>query len=514
MIEIETECMSENVIKPATLSEVKLLLKKVKPKKSSRKNGTPAWILKEAAEDLTVVMTDLINACLQQSIFPAIWKLGDITTVDKVNGATSKSHFRPITLFDSSSKILEQIYCKRYRNEVEKKLKNNQHAYLQKGSTVNALLAMFDDWTLHLDNSKCKAVRLLIADFSKAFDRMRHTNLIDKQKNQFKINPNMTNMSINFLKNRKQCVTNYRQNLPIKDDYKEINVGVPQGSVLGPWLWITYVDDLNSENGCDMQKYSDDTTAYQAIFDDDVEIEVRDLNYCEILPTKNYLQKTLTGMEYWSRKNNMLLNKLKTVDFTLSIKKLFEFDELLYIDGTATKKSTDCEKILGILVDKHLTFKEHVQFVTNKCNKRLYWLRTLKKNGVSEENLVLLYTCKIRSAVTYAAPAWFPIIGVTLREKIERLQKRACKFMNSDLCYEEFLVKHNLPSLCNFMETLQLNLFRQIFSDQNHPLHSRVPVKTSGRTRQAEHLRVPRCRTLVRSNSFFMSSAILYNNSI
>ena len=90
---------------------------------------------------------------------------------------------------------------------------------------------MFDDWTLHLDDRKCKAVRLLIADFSKAFDRMNHTSLIDKLENQFKINPNMTKMTTNFLKNRKQCVTNYRENLPINEDYKEINVGVPQGSV-------------------------------------------------------------------------------------------------------------------------------------------------------------------------------------------------------------------------------------------------------------------------------------------
>ena len=73
----------------------------------------------------------------------------------------------------------------------------------------------------------------------------------------------MTKMTINFLKNRKQCVTNYRENLPINEDYEEINVGVPQGSVLGPWLWITYVDDLSSENGCAMHKYADDTTAYQ-----------------------------------------------------------------------------------------------------------------------------------------------------------------------------------------------------------------------------------------------------------
>jgi hypothetical protein len=514
MIDNTTDFMAENVITPTTLSEVKLLLKKVKPKKSSRQSGTPSWILKEAAEDLTVVMTDVINACLQKSHFPALWKFGDITTIEKVNNATSKSHFRPITLLDSSSKILEKIICNRYKLEIEDKLEKNQHAYLEKGSTVNALIAMFDDWTLHLDDCKCKAVRLLIADFSKAFDRMNHTSLIDKLENQFKINPNMTKMTTNFLKNRKQCVTNYRENLPINEDYKEINVGVPQGSVLGPWLWITYVDDLSSENGCAMHKYADDTTAYQAIFDDDVELEVRDLNYCEIHPENNYLQKTLTRMEDWSKNNNMLLNKTKTVEFTLTLKKNVEFEKLQYIDGTAIKKSTTSEKILGIIVDKHLTFKEHVQMVTNKCNKRLHWLRTLKKNGVSEENLVLLYTCKIRSIVTYAAPAWFPVVSTTLREKIEKLQKRACKFMNSDLSYDDFLDKHNLPRLCNFMEKLQLTHFIKILNDINHPLHFRLPLKISGRTRQANLLRVPYSRTFVRTHSFFPASATLYNNSL
>ena len=110
---------------------------------------------------------------------PACWKNVDVTPIEKVKPLTSMSELQPISILNGSGKIAEKVLCDIYKTEVS--IQNNQNAYVQNGGTTIALILMIDDWTKLLDDTKCKAVRLLLVDMTKAFDRLSHLKLLEKQ---------------------------------------------------------------------------------------------------------------------------------------------------------------------------------------------------------------------------------------------------------------------------------------------------------------------------------------------
>ena len=185
-------------------------------------------------------------------------------------------------------------------------------------------------------------------------------------------------------------------------------MGAPQGTKLGPWLWLVYIDDLRvSSDQCKLVKYADDLTLYLCLKKKD------QLNIV-------CLQDVLNHITDWASENNMLVNasKTKILHLTLSEPK---YIPQFYMDGHLLASSTTA-KLLGVTIDSRLTFSHHITVIRhqilinidNMCNSlasRLYAMRELKRLGLNSSGLLLYYTANIRSLLAYACPVWGTIIS-------------------------------------------------------------------------------------------------------
>ena len=171
-------------------------------------------------------------------------------------------------------------------------------------------------------------------------------------------------------------------------EYLDINVGAPQGTKLGPVLWLIYINDLLVP-GYNTVKYADDTSFY---------VTVPNNSDISVAPAIEHTKQ-------WSASNSMQLNADKTVVMNFYINHLHKHDEPVIFDNTSVAPSK-VMKFLGISIDDHLTFIDHVDSVIKRCNSKLFLMRQLKRLGMRPEGLRTFYCANIRSIVAYGAPVF------------------------------------------------------------------------------------------------------------
>jgi hypothetical protein len=176
------------------------------------------------------------------------------------------------------------------------------------------------------------------------------------------------------------------------------------------------------------------------------------VHHIVLAENRNYLQISLKNLEKWSTKCNMQLNENKTKELILIKKRHVHLDNLLFGNNVKVPKANSSERVLGVHIDEHLTFSDHVNKIVSTVTPRLYWLKKLKSVGIDELSLILIYKTHHRSVIAYAAPAWFPHTGEVSRDKLEKLQKSALKRINSNKSYEEALAYYNLPTMRSFLK--------------------------------------------------------------
>jgi hypothetical protein len=267
-------------------------------------------------------------------------------------------------------------------------------------------------------------------------------------------------------------------------DYLDVLVGSPQGTKLGPVLWLLYSNDLNSKLP-DIQciKYADDTTFYSA----------------------SSVQPAIDDAVDWAHKNSMQLNANKTVVLKVSFSDQSQQACNLTIDSTVLL-SSPVVKFLGIFIDSKLSFNEHVQQLISKSNSRLYFMRLLRRQGLDSAGLKTYYISNIHTIITYASTAWFLLCSKKNQQLLEQVQRHATRIIAPDIHgYEERLRALGLMTLEVFIMTSSQNHFNSILSNPEHPLHERLSFNT-GRTssRKPQTFRPPRCRTTKRKDSFFI----------
>ena len=331
-------------------------------------------------------------------------------------------------------------------------------------------------------------------DMSRAFDKMRPALLLPKQLANH-IDPGLIALTQSFLKDRKQIVDFQGTSS------QEVGVagGVPQGSVLEPWLWLTYISDLNPDSDFDI--YADDVTLSISS-----SLNKQDLHH--------KAQMSVAPIQQWCFDNNMSLSASKTVELIVSAGKEHQIDHIVV--GNSPIRQVDCVKLLGVIVDEHLTFKAHVESCRKKAMQRIFWLRTLKRHGGNADGLSRLYCSCIRSIFEYASPAWFPFTSKMLQTVIERVEKCAFRTIYPDLSYEGALLQSKTSPILTHLNKMVLNQFHKM-NKINHPLHHLVPVRQEDvslrETRRSKRLRIPRHRLSVRKKSFVLHATRLYNFS-
>ena len=255
-------------------NEIISLIRKINPNKATGSDGISGQMLLLCDESVILPLQIIFTNILTTSIYPTIWKLANVTPVFKKGDKQLIKNYRPISLLPICGKILEKIifnnlYSYLHTNNL---ITKNQSGFRPGDSTTNQLLYLLDEIHQAFDNTKSFEVRSVFLDISKAFDKVWHHGLIFKLE-QNGISGNILKLFQNYLSNRKQRVVlngSY-------SDLSSVESGVPQGSVLGPLLFLVYINDLEINLKSNVKFFADDTMLFSIV--KNPELSANDLNH-------------------------------------------------------------------------------------------------------------------------------------------------------------------------------------------------------------------------------------------
>lgn len=464
---------------------VKKQLKQVNSNKSTNSNDYPSWLSKDAAEDLCIPVAHIINCMLQTEQYPNRWKNYELRPIPKSSSTASYSDFRPIALSYHVAKIAESAIISKIKPHVS--ISNNQFAYQPKLNTTKALINMLHDWTSDLDNKTVSHVEALFIDMSKAFDRLNPGVLLRKLLNT-DLSHNMITLINSYLTERKLTVRVGNTT----SGTCQTSVGTPQGSRLGPLLWIFYINDMTPS--ARIIKYADDCTIYTPVLK----------NSCSNLLT------SATYIEKWCKENSMLLNAKKSVVMPLRPRNLQEQVQPIRLEDTLLQIVNNF-KILGVIVDERLTFEQHISYVLGKVNSRIYILRKLYCHHVDESARIRFYRACILPVLLYGVEAWYGFLSKNNCERLERAQNLALKLVcGPHLSSSERLTRAGCLSINDLYHQRRQQLFSSISGENNTSLNDILRMHDNkNRRSDARHRGSDfsfKIRTELYKKSFFMQS--------
>jgi hypothetical protein len=357
---------------------------------------------------------------------PSLWKDSYISPIPKVQSVTSEDELRPIALTPCLSKLLEDFVVRWMMSDFSASIDPQQFGCLKGSSTTYCLLDMLHNWLLALDTPS-QFLRVCFLDFSKAFDRINYNLLVPKLLH-LGVRKSLIPWICNFLFNRRQAVKLGF----VMSRWAHTHAGVPQGTKLGPILFLLMVNDLvtNSPLHSYHWKYVDDISLY------------------EVVPRSenSRLQSYLNTTSNWSFSNDMRLNPKKSKELVISF--LHNQSPLcpLVISDQPVERVTSY-KMLGIVFQQDLKWHSHVDSMVKKASKRLHILRVLRHSGVPPFYLLNIYSALIRSILEYYCPVWHPGLPVYLSDNIESIQKRAFRILFPNNSYSQALKFSDFPGL-------------------------------------------------------------------
>ena len=411
-----------------TESKVMKILKKINQGKSPGADKHHPRVIRELQEQLVKPLTTLFQKCIDEGYLPAIWKEARITPIYKNKGAkSSPNNYRPVSLTSIICKILETIV----KDEVLDHLKKNnllykyQHAFIGKRSCTTQILEALDNWTKLLENDQ--TVDTIYLDFSKAFDSVPHQRLLKKCK-ALGIEDKVLSWITAFLTNRRQCVNVNGTT----SDWADVESGVPQGSVIGPILFVIFINDMPNK----IQNFI-------SLFADDAKLYGKSSSPSD----RKSMQEDLNKLQQWSDTWQLRFNADKCNTLYLGKNNVKQSYSMGSNSGGQTLQETECEKDLGILVDNTLSFDKHICEAIKKANKKLAMIRRTFVY-LDKKMLVQLYTSLVRPILEYGNVIWSPHLQSHIKQ-LEGVQHRATKMLSclADMPYEQRLEELKLPSL-------------------------------------------------------------------
>lgn len=367
-----------------TTAELKLLIKKIEKHKNSGIKGLSSALFKITAKILLPQFRFLFNLCIRTSTFPTKWKNTIITPLFKAGDLKDPGNYRPIACIPLPSKLLEKCLHSQLNDYLEnsEQLSNVQFGF-RKGRSTNQAIFSYLDHIYNNINNNLNTLAVYV-DFKKAFDTVYHLTLLDKLK-ELNISNTAINLFHSYLTNRAQQVhSNKTLSSP---DF--IKTGVPQGSTLGPLLFIIYINSLPSQ-----LKHSK-----CLLFADDTVIFHSSDNFNNSF---NVLQTDLDRLHVWCRKNLLEVNASKTKVAFFTSKHLNSTTKPY---KKLTLGHTDLDyvneyKYLGVTIDTSLTFKKHISIIIKSITHKAYQLQKIR-NCLSSKIALQLYKSMILPVIDY-----------------------------------------------------------------------------------------------------------------
>jgi hypothetical protein len=427
------------VIPPVSENFVKEQLLALNTKKSTGNDGINAGFLRLCTPSIVSTVTNLINDSIQTSVFPTAWKIAKVTALLKGGKATELNNYRPISILSTVSKIIERhVYNHMYSYFCENKLmSDNQSGFRAGFSCETCLLKMTTKWYQALD--KGDIIGCVALDLSKAFDVLNF-NILLKKLEAYGCHDNVIKWFYSYLQGRKQ----YVKIGDITSGMLNLENGVPQGSILGPLIFSIYINDMPlCLEYVHVDLYADDTTLYFVAKD--------------VSDVEKFLAHDLNNFTQWCFKNKLVINKQKSkciLIYSRQRARYLEKETLsLFIDNTKLE-CVEKIKILGLIIDKNLTWQHHIN---NLCQKLslLVGLLWRIRSFLTYEMKLLFYNSFILSRMDYCICIWGGASNIYL-DKLYKLQKRAARIiLNIDLM--------EMETDCMFNTLKWMDIYQRIY---------------------------------------------------
>jgi hypothetical protein len=390
-------------------------------------DGIPTIIYRNLADVVAPSLTMMFNLSIQSGIIPSEWKWANIIPVFKKGDAHSVTNYRPISLLPIIGKILEKCIHTYIYNILLNDISKQQHGFMRNRSTNTQLVDFYDQVFQNIDNSK--QVDIIYLDFSKAFDCIPHSLLIHKLK-MFGFSGTLLSWITNYLTDRKQRVLLEGQ----CSSFVNVKSGVPQGSILGPLLFILYVNDMFAE--------IENTEVNLALYADDAKLS-------KVINSRvdcNLLQDVLRSLIRWSLKWGMNFNLQKCVIMSVHKRRLtlnYDYE----MSGHILQRVTQFND-LGVIITHDLSWDRHIETCVKKANKRIGFVKRCIGFGCSHKVKLLCYISLIRPLLEYNTVTWACNNKKSMC-KIESVQRRMTKYILDDyeLDYKSRLIECNLLPL-------------------------------------------------------------------
>ncbi|MCG8048840.1 MAG: reverse transcriptase domain-containing protein [Candidatus Thiodiazotropha endolucinida] len=482
-----------------TPSEVQGILKSLELGKSTGPDNVNNKILKELATPLSKPLCDLFNSSMSKGIFPDLWKEANVTPLHKKDDPSMVSNYRPISLLSTVGKIMEKIVHKHMFNFFldQHAITSLQSGFVPGDSTVNQLVDIYNTFCKALDDGK--EVRAIFCDVSKAFDRVWHRGLLYKLK-QAGIDTTLLQWLVSYLSNRKQRVV-----IPgACSDWVSIEAGVPQGSILGPLLFLIYINDIVLEINSNVRLFADDTSLYLIV--NDPNEAARQLNF------------DLEAIHRWAERWLVKFNPSKSEALLISRKTNRPIHPQLIMNNEAINE-VNSHKHLGIFLSNNGTWHEHIDYITSKAWARINIMRKLKFI-LDSRSLETIYLSFIRPVLEYADVVWDNCAQYE-KNALEKVQLEAARIVTgtTKLVSVELLYKETgWETLEERRQNHKLCLFYKMSTGLSpNYLSSLIPPifddTTPYNLRDSHNIRPVMARTQLYYNSFIPASIRLWNDT-
>ena len=371
-------------------------------------DGFKPKFLKDGADVIKGPVTHIINLSLESGVVPNGLKSAIVKPLYKKGSRLDVGNYRPVSILPTISKIMERaVYL-----QMEKHLKDKNILYeFQSGfrasySTDTCLINLQDG--IRIDISQGKYVGMVLMDLQKAFDTVDHDILLEKLDSMGFDNHKWFE---SYLKGRKQMVVAN----DVSSETGTVTCGVPQGSILGPLLFLCYVNDMPISVKCKLLLYADDSALIISGFDPEKIAEE--------------LSRELESCRQWLIDNKLSLHLGKTEAILFGSKrKLKRVNSFAVKCGDIKIANVNRVKYLGLQIDNDLSGTSVIEEITNKCNTRLKFLYRYK-DILNLEMRKTLCTALVQCSFDYSCCSWYPGLNETFKKKLQVMQNKMIRFI-------------------------------------------------------------------------------------
>ena len=393
-----------------TEAGVRKLLNDVNPNKAAGPDGIPSRFLKEFSEQISPGLTLVMQASLKQSTIPDDWRHALVAPVFKPgkNDKSKASNYRPISLTSISCKIMEHIIHSNIMSHFDNTqiLTDTQHGFRKHRSCESQLTTTIQDLAKSLNEAK--QVDTILLDFSKAFDKVDHNKLCLKLYH-YGVRGNTLEWIKDYLSKRSQTVVINGAN----SEKSPVISGVPQGTVLGPLLFLVYINDLPVLVTCKIRLFADDALIYRVI---------------DSINDAILLQEDLNQLIKWESDWSMEFNADKCKVLRITNKRII-INQPYAMHGQILEV-VDSAKYLGVYIHKKLSWNTHIDYTVKKANQtRCFIQRNLR--SCHPNTKLQCYKTYVRPILEYGSIVWDPHSAANIH-KLEMVQRKAARFITND----------------------------------------------------------------------------------